>query len=153
VIHGREYGISYVGGLSFSDDPTEIRLADLGLRAGERFVYEYDFADAWEHDVRVEGFLPMEPGGRSPVCTGGRRAVPPEGCGGPWSFIELRQRSPLRLERRLVEIIEAVLNGTEGIDGLRDELEELRPWIGLDRFDRRAANQRMAERFEARSLR
>src|SRR5438132_10898994 len=49
VVHGRQYGISYAGGLSFRDDPHEVRLADLGLRAGERFVYEYDFTDGWCH--------------------------------------------------------------------------------------------------------
>jgi hypothetical protein len=91
VIHGREYGISYVGGLSFPDDPAEVCLADLGLRVGERFVYEYDFTDGRQHGVRVESFLPLEPTRRYPVCTDGRRAVPPEDCGGPWAFMELRQ--------------------------------------------------------------
>jgi pRiA4b ORF-3-like protein len=61
VIHGREYGLSYAGGLSFRDDAAEVRLADLGLRAGERFLYEYDFPDGWEHDVRMEQILPVEP--------------------------------------------------------------------------------------------
>jgi hypothetical protein len=60
VAHGREYGISYAGGLSLHDDPHEVRLADLGLRAGERFRYEYDFTDGWRHDVRVEAILPLE---------------------------------------------------------------------------------------------
>jgi pRiA4b ORF-3-like protein len=60
VIHGREYGLSYAGGLSFRDDAAEVRLADLGLRAGERFLYEYDFPDGWEHDVRMEQILPVE---------------------------------------------------------------------------------------------
>ncbi len=43
VIGGAEYGISYVGGLGFRDDARQVRLADLGLREGERFVYEYNF--------------------------------------------------------------------------------------------------------------
>ena len=124
VIHGREYGISYAGGLSFPDDPSEIRLADLGLRVGERFLYDYDLADGWRHDIRVEGFLPLE-ARCYPVCTGGRRAVPPEDCGGPWALMELRQHhNPLRLERRLVQILEAVLNGTDDFDDRREELEE-----------------------------
>ncbi len=143
--------MSYAGGLSFRDDPHEVRLADLGLRAGERFLYEYDFTDGWRHDVRVEEIL--ETTRPCPVCTGGRRAVPPEDLGGPWAFMELRQRhNPIRLERRLLQIIEAALNGAHDVDDLREELEELRPWIGLDRFDRRAANQRLAEQFRARSL-
>jgi hypothetical protein len=56
--------------------------------------------------------------------------------------MELRHRhNPLRLERRLLQIIEAALKGAHDVDDLREELEELRPWIGLDRFDRQAANQ------------
>jgi hypothetical protein len=153
VVHGRQYGISYEGGLTFCGDPHDIRVADLGLRAGERFVYEYDFTDGWGHDVRVEQILPLETTRRYPVCIGGRRAVPPEDCGGPWAFMELRQRfAPFRLAERLVEIIEAVGSGSDDVDDLRDDLEELRPWIEIDRFDRRAANQRLAEQFRARSL-
>lgn len=144
VIHGREYGVAHAGGISFRDDPNEVRLADLGLRVRERFVYDYDFSDGWRHDVRVEAILPVEPGGRYPLCAGGRRSVPPEGCGGPWAFLYLRQHhSPLRLfelvsdllaadpDRRIADILG---------DGY-EELVELCRWLQLDRFDRRAANR------------
>lgn len=43
VIHGTEYGISYLGGPGFRDDARKVRLDELGLRAGERFTYEYNF--------------------------------------------------------------------------------------------------------------
>jgi Plasmid pRiA4b ORF-3-like protein len=67
------------------------------LRVGERFLYEYDLTDRWCHDVRVEAVLPVEQGRHYPVCTGGRRSAPPEGCGGAWAFTALRQHySPLR---------------------------------------------------------
>src|SRR6266700_1351757 len=39
VIHGCQYGD---GGRA---DPRRVRLSDLGLRVGERFLYEYDFTD------------------------------------------------------------------------------------------------------------
>src|SRR5215210_1682256 len=92
VIHGRAYGVARLGGISFRDDPHRVHLADLGLRVRERFLYEYDFTDGWQHDVRVEQIAPLEPGRRYPVCIGGHRAAPPEDCGGPWAFLELRQR-------------------------------------------------------------
>jgi hypothetical protein len=41
VIHGREYGVSHLGGIAFRDDPRQVCLADLGLRVRERFLYEY----------------------------------------------------------------------------------------------------------------
>ena len=85
--YGREYGVAHAGGPWFRDDPYEVRLIDLGLRVGERFLYEYDLGDRWCHDMRVEAILPVEPGRRYPVCTAGRRSAPPEGCGGPWAFM------------------------------------------------------------------
>jgi Plasmid pRiA4b ORF-3-like protein len=45
LIHGKEYGSAYEGGLSFDDDPRQIRLRDFRFRLRERFVYEYDFSD------------------------------------------------------------------------------------------------------------
>jgi hypothetical protein len=42
-IHGKDYGIYHSGGMSFSDDPYQVRLADFKFRRGERFLYEYDF--------------------------------------------------------------------------------------------------------------
>ena len=86
VIHGRTYGMESLV------DPRRALLADLRLRVGERFLYEYDFTDSWQHDVRVEQIVPLEPGRRYPRCVGGRRRVPPEDCGSPWAFLELRER-------------------------------------------------------------
>src|SRR5207244_4407541 len=53
IIHGREYGVWHDGEIGFRDDPRHVRLANLGLRVRERFLYEYDFTDGWQHDVRV----------------------------------------------------------------------------------------------------
>ena len=36
VVHGREYGIAYLDGPSFRDDPRRVRLGDLGLRLTEQ---------------------------------------------------------------------------------------------------------------------
>ena len=148
VVHGREYGVAHPGGLWFRDDPDEVQLADLGLRVGERFLYEYDFFDGWCHDIRVEAILPVEPARRYPVCTAGRRSVPPEGCGGAWAFLELRQRySPLRLIELLAELLDADPDQRvrEVLGDRYEELQELCRWLRLDRFDRRAANRRLAE--------
>jgi hypothetical protein len=118
VIHGREYGVSHLGGLGFRDDPHQVWLADLGLRVRERFLYEYDFTDGWQHDVRIEQIVPLVPGRHYPACIGGRRRVPPEDCGGPWAFLELRQRySLLNIADRLYELARRRLG--HGRRGLR----------------------------------
>ncbi len=54
-----------------------------------RFIYEYDFGDSWEHDILVEKILPPEQGVRYPVCLTGKRACPPEDCGGIWGYAQL----------------------------------------------------------------
>lgn len=59
-IHGSAYGVEHEGGIWFSDNPERVCLADLQLRVCERFLYEYDFCDHWEHDVRLEKVLLAE---------------------------------------------------------------------------------------------
>jgi len=88
-IHGKTYGIYRNGGISFADDPDEVKLRDFKLRKGERFVYEYDMGDFWLHDIRIEAVLAVEPGKKYPLCTEGDGDCPPEDCGGPNGFQEL----------------------------------------------------------------
>jgi hypothetical protein len=60
VIRGKRYGVAQPGGMWFPDDPTQVRLADLRLRLRERFLYEYDFGDLWQHEIRVEQKLSVQ---------------------------------------------------------------------------------------------
>jgi Plasmid pRiA4b ORF-3-like protein len=148
VIHGREYGVWHDGGIGFRDNPRHVRLADLPLRVRERFLYEYNFTDGWQHDVRIEQILPLVPGRHYPACIGGRRRVPPEDCGGPCAFLELRQQySLLSIADRLYDLTERRLAmGGEAFvhDHYEDVLQLLR-WLEIDHFDRRAVNRRLAE--------
>ena len=49
---------------------------------GDILIYEYDFGDRWEHEIKVEKILAPEKYQRYPVCLDGKRACPPEDCGG-----------------------------------------------------------------------
>ncbi|HEY3480195.1 MAG TPA: DUF1841 family protein, partial [Streptomyces sp.] len=69
-------------------DESQIRLADVLEEPGDRLRYEYDFGDSWEHDIVVEKVIPGD-GASVAVCVGGRRAGPPEDCGGVWGYAEL----------------------------------------------------------------
>lgn len=69
-------------------DESKTRLAKL-LPSYDRFVYEYDFGDEWMHLITVEKTLAREAALSYPRCTGGKRAGPPEDCGGPWGYADL----------------------------------------------------------------
>jgi hypothetical protein len=99
LIRGKEYGVSYEGGVSFADDPDQVRLADFGFRPQERFEYVYDFGDNWEHQISVEK-IPAPDETQYPICITGRGNCPPEDSGGPWMYMTRRQGRPARRDRK-----------------------------------------------------
>ncbi len=70
-IYGKGYGIYHSGGMSFSDDPYQVKLNAFKFRKGEKFLYEYDFFNGWKHLVRIEDILSVDPKKKYPLCTGG----------------------------------------------------------------------------------
>ncbi|MFH1126877.1 MAG: plasmid pRiA4b ORF-3 family protein [archaeon] len=44
--------------------------------------YIYDFGDYWVHRIKLEKILPREKNVDYPICVKGKRAAPPEDCGG-----------------------------------------------------------------------
>ena len=76
LIRGKPYGIGRSGGISFDDNPHQIRLCDFHFRTRERWVYEYDLNDWWQHEIRLEQVLPLDPAKCYPVCLAGKRRAP-----------------------------------------------------------------------------
>lgn len=78
----------YEGGLVELDalDSRRAKLSQLITAKGEKFAYEYDFGDSWDHDILVEKILPPDPEQQLPVCIKGKRACPPEDVGGVWGY-------------------------------------------------------------------
>ncbi|MET9296706.1 plasmid pRiA4b ORF-3 family protein [Streptomyces sp. NPDC003077] len=94
---------------------TSKQLGQIATRSGDRLLYTYDFGDNWEHDILVENITAPEPGTAYPHCLTGRRAAPPEDCGGIWGY------------DHLIEIL---------ADRHHEEHEERLEWLGLDSADR-----------------
>lgn len=100
------------------DDPdvvaaNRVRLRDLVDHVGSRLLYEYDFGDGWQHQVEVVSIGPPQPATKYPTCLAGKRACPPEDCGGVGGY------------DCLLEII---------ADSNHEEHEERLEWLGDD-FD------------------
>jgi hypothetical protein len=67
-------------------DEKTVTLDKIVRRETFKFIYEYDFGDSWEHDLLVEKILPVEEAKAYPVYLTGKRACPPEDCGGMWGY-------------------------------------------------------------------
>ncbi len=117
-----------------------VKIEQLSLQVGSKFIYTYDFGDNWEHTIKVEKILPPDPAGAYPTCLKGKRAGPPEDCGGPWGH---------------AEIVEAIRTAEKSGSAAEDpaleeaagEYNELLEWVGdydPEAFDLDAINATLA---------
>jgi hypothetical protein len=88
--------------------------------------YEYDFGDSWDHQILLEKIVELE----EPIlalCLEGKRACPPEDCGGIWGYDNLQ------------EILK---------DPKHPEYKDMSEWIGPgydpEAFDLAAINKQLA---------
>jgi hypothetical protein len=127
--HEFEYRGQFIGRRTAGAPPAEwseerTRLGELGLKPKAKLRYRYDFDAAWEHEVVLEKILPAT-AVAGPTCLAGKRAGPPEPCGGV--------RGYQALCARLAE-------------PQRDEADELRESVGSfapEAFDLAAVNARL----------
>jgi hypothetical protein len=87
LAHGVSYGTPHPDFGFEVKNEQQVSLQQVVSRVKDKLIYEYDFGDSWEHELLVEKILPLEEGKRYPVCLTGKRACPPEDCGGVWGYI------------------------------------------------------------------
>ena len=64
------------------------KISDYFSMENKKSDYLYDFGDSWEHEITLEKILASEKGVNYPKCVKGKRACPPEDCGGLWGYEE-----------------------------------------------------------------
>ena len=110
-------------------DEARARLDRVLPRAKSAMIFEYDFGDSWEHKVAVEKILGPSDDLVVPSCIDGKRACPPDDCGGIWGY---------------VDFLEAIG------DPEHDQHDEMMEWGGEDfdpeHFDPKEVNARFAPR-------
>ena len=103
-----DFELEYVNG-----DETTTCIADLLKKPKDRLIYDYDFGDSWEHEIKLEKILPPDPTLKLPACTAGKLAAPPDDCGGIFGYYHN------------LEIIK---------DSTHEEYDDIVEWLGED-FD------------------
>jgi len=120
-IRGKEYGdpalLNHPVEPFRGEDSTRTLLSDLLPQSNRSVVFEYlyDFGDSWQHEVVFEGHCTAVPKTRYPLCVEGKRACPPEDCGGAWGYRELLEALRVRTH---------------------PDHQQMREWVG-EQFDRK----------------
>jgi hypothetical protein len=61
---------------------SEVTLDETLAEPGDRLSYVYDYGDSWDLRIDLEAVVPLTQDTPIAICTDGRRAAPPEDCGG-----------------------------------------------------------------------
>jgi hypothetical protein len=86
IINGIYYGIHDPDLMFDLKDEEKMKLDMVVLQKQKKFIYEYDFGDSWYHNIMIEKILPPDTKKHYPVCIKGKRACPPEDCGGEGGY-------------------------------------------------------------------
>lgn len=111
---GRRFAPTEVMDEFFDDeveDESEVSIGELCPKVNDKLSYVYDFGDHWIHEIQVQEILPASPDEQYPHCLKGKRACPPEDCGGIPGY------------ERLLEVLS---------DPEDEEYGELLDWAGED---------------------
>lgn len=104
-----------IEGDQYGDDPEgdpdvvsarKLRVSELVWAKVKKFHYFYDFGDNWDHVLQIEKVLDADLQVKYPRCVKGRRACPPEDCGGPsgyGDFLDAVQNSDHKQHQEMLE--------------------------------------------------
>ena len=81
-----------VFGMDYNSTDSRSMLVDDFVKSHRltKFVYVYDFGDDWIHDITLEKSDDKRML-KHPVCLSGKGLCPPEDCGGPWGYEDMKR--------------------------------------------------------------
>jgi hypothetical protein len=71
------------------EDEDAVTLDEVCPKIKGKLIYEYDFGDGWEHIIEVQKIEAPKAGVEYPVCLSGKKACPPEDCGGIYGYCHM----------------------------------------------------------------
>lgn len=111
-------------------DHSKVPISQYLKKMKDKCWYEYDFGDGWEHEINLVEVVDLSKEQPVPFVLKGKGACPPEDCGGPWGYEELK---------------ETIKNPKA------ENYEEMIEWVGDDfdpnHFNLEEANNRLLEQF------
>ena len=106
------------------------RLDEVFGDAYRQFQYCYDLGDDWVHEIELEEITKEKI--RRPRCVAGKGACPPEDCGGPWGYQNMKE----------------IMNNPD-----HEEHSDFKEWLGIEGvwdpscFDQEEVNRQLAACF------
>jgi hypothetical protein len=144
-LHGYNIRGETFKGIPFDDidldgdkDDSLYTLDSFEFSVKEHFLYVYDFGDNWRHKITIQKILPANEveNPEAIVCLGGKRAGPPEDCGGFIGYYDI------------LEIVEKLAAKPD--EKLSADDEEYYGWLRdykPDYFDAREVNKKLGKVF------
>lgn len=131
-IYGKDYGIGYVGGISFSDNAHKVYIDNFGFDINDKFAYEYNFFNHWFVDLRIEDI-------KNKIMPTAVHCI--NGSGMPGASKHDENKATLNLLKELVKVKDKETT----VDNIRDLVDKL----NAVRFNRHYINDLLQKELES----
>ncbi|MEN6622131.1 MAG: plasmid pRiA4b ORF-3 family protein [Smithella sp.] len=89
IVGNVSYGIPDPDWPSDTKNKARVKINHLLYEEKQKIRYVYDFGDNWEHVIELEKIIAGEKASAKLKCLAGKRACPPEDCGGIYGYYDL----------------------------------------------------------------
>ena len=106
MVDEKWYSPVYESMESVGDDEESVAISEALPEVGSTIRWMYDWGDGWNHTITVEKTGTMQKGTTYPILHDGARACPPEDCGGPPGYADMRDFVPLDYDPEHFDVAE-----------------------------------------------